>query len=285
MIQTICPSCGLKLSFEDAQGGQVKCSACGMVVAAPAAGLSPLVSASAAAVLPAPAADASAESAALAAAPAAVPAQAQWHYTLRGAVGGPMGRDDLLFLVRSYRLPPQVLVWRAGMAAWAPADTVAELGGSPEAAGVSPRLATLGSPTAIRGGWGPLPPSCSQCGLFYPTTEMIQYEQKWVCAECKRRFFQRVQEGASLPGASPMSLAMPARAVGLSPHTTAVVVGAISLVGSFVPVAGAALAGAALVVALVSLRRHGGSATGWTALGLSIGACVIGGLMTFAVLA
>jgi uncharacterized RDD family membrane protein YckC len=36
---------------------------------------------------------------------------------------------------------------------------------------------------------------CSQCGRQVDRDDMIQYEQYWVCADCKDSFFQRVREG------------------------------------------------------------------------------------------
>ncbi|MBF0570816.1 MAG: RDD family protein [Candidatus Omnitrophica bacterium] len=39
---------------------------------------------------------------------------------------------------------------------------------------------------------------CSQCGLDFPASEMITYENRYVCGGCKTSFVQRLREGVSL---------------------------------------------------------------------------------------
>ena len=39
---------------------------------------------------------------------------------------------------------------------------------------------------------------CSQCGLDFPASELITYENHHVCAGCKTSFVQRLKEGATL---------------------------------------------------------------------------------------
>lgn len=39
---------------------------------------------------------------------------------------------------------------------------------------------------------------CSQCGLEFPASEIITYENHYVCGGCKTVFVQRLREGATL---------------------------------------------------------------------------------------
>ncbi len=41
---------------------------------------------------------------------------------------------------------------------------------------------------------------CSDCGMPYPESELIPYGDDRICASCKQAFFQRLKEGAVLPG-------------------------------------------------------------------------------------
>ena len=41
---------------------------------------------------------------------------------------------------------------------------------------------------------------CSDCGMFYPESELIPYGDARICASCKQAFFQRLKEGTALPG-------------------------------------------------------------------------------------
>ena len=42
--------------------------------------------------------------------------------------------------------------------------------------------------------------SCSQCGRQYSAEDVLIYGAKAVCGSCKQAFFQRLLEGATLPG-------------------------------------------------------------------------------------
>jgi uncharacterized RDD family membrane protein YckC len=42
---------------------------------------------------------------------------------------------------------------------------------------------------------------CSECGRRYPPEELVRFGHNVVCAECKPRFVQRIQEGAQTAGA------------------------------------------------------------------------------------
>lgn len=106
-----------------------------------------------------------------------------WYYTENGKAVGPLTEEQFLALVNSGRITGDSLVWRQDMKEWAPYATVA-----PAAAHSASRKAA--SETA----------PCAQCGRLFSIGEMVPYEGVHVCAECKPAFFQRVQEGANLPG-------------------------------------------------------------------------------------
>ncbi|MGI5488017.1 SPFH domain-containing protein [Microtetraspora malaysiensis] len=59
--------------------------------------------------------------------PPPLPSQEQWYVAVDGRQQGPYDADALPGLVRSGELTRASLVWRAGMAAWTPADQVREL--------------------------------------------------------------------------------------------------------------------------------------------------------------
>ncbi|HEV2392982.1 MAG TPA: GYF domain-containing protein [Verrucomicrobiae bacterium] len=113
-----------------------------------------------------------------------------WYYVDDGQQAGPVDDSQLAELVRSGKIQAEGLVWHEGMGAWAPYREVAPPGNDP------------GTPPLI----GAPPPQggavlCSQCGRSFALNEVIRYADKFVCAECKPLFFQRVREGAVLgPG-------------------------------------------------------------------------------------
>ncbi len=41
---------------------------------------------------------------------------------------------------------------------------------------------------------------CAECGRPFPDEEMVGYLTAFICAGCKDRFFQKLREGAKLPG-------------------------------------------------------------------------------------
>ena len=60
-------------------------------------------------------------------APPPLPTAAAWHVAKDGRQEGPIPQDQLAHAVRAGQVPPDTLVWRAGMAAWRPVRAVPEL--------------------------------------------------------------------------------------------------------------------------------------------------------------
>lgn len=111
----------------------------------------------------------------------------EWYYAVNGQRQGPIPDSELAQLASSGVIKPDTLVWRQGMANWQRYAEVA--GGTPPPAG--------GDDTEI----------CAVSGKRYPKREMIQYEGKWISAEHRDEFFQRLREGVAMPvmGAMPGS--------------------------------------------------------------------------------
>jgi len=121
-----------------------------------------------------------------------------WYYAMNGQQQGPVSLDALQTMIRSGQLGADALVWREGMAEWAPARTVAELqltsglqtAATGDADAPLPSLRAL--PTEPAPG---LRACCSQCGQGFSSADLIDYQGKLVCPNCKEAFFQRLREG------------------------------------------------------------------------------------------
>jgi uncharacterized RDD family membrane protein YckC len=106
----------------------------------------------------------------------------QWYYAVNGQRQGPISQAEFEKIAADGMIKPDTLVWHQGMTDWLP---YAQVAASAAAAGAA------GGDTAV----------CAVSGKTYPKREMIQYEGKWISAEHRDEFFQRVREGASMPGA------------------------------------------------------------------------------------
>lgn len=107
----------------------------------------------------------------------------QWFYADNGKQVGPLSETEFRALAHAGTITAQTFVWKAGMADWVAYGTL------PPAAPAA---------TAF-----PPPPGggvCCECGRTFSGDELLSYEGVLVCAACKPVFFQRVQEGAAVPG-------------------------------------------------------------------------------------
>jgi hypothetical protein len=121
----------------------------------------------------------------------------QWYYVEAGQQAGPVQEQQLQELVLAGKIQADTLVWHEGMTAWAPYREVAPPG--TPAAPEPGRPPVVGSAaTDAAGGL-----ICSECGRAFPPTDVIRYNDKWVCATCKPVFFQRLREGAAAGGGTP----------------------------------------------------------------------------------
>jgi uncharacterized RDD family membrane protein YckC len=103
----------------------------------------------------------------------------QWYYSNKGQRMGPVSQSEFDQLVHDGVILADTLVWKEGMADWRPYSGVAPAGGSP-----------LAPDTEI----------CAVSGKRYPRREMVQYEGKWISAEHRDEYFERIREGIPQPG-------------------------------------------------------------------------------------
>jgi uncharacterized RDD family membrane protein YckC len=113
-----------------------------------------------------------------------------WYYAIGGERFGPFDQEAFDQLVSQGKITGVTLVWRDGLDDWVQYQFLA------------------GPSTASPGDIPPVMVQCTQCHRQASQDDMVQYQDHWVCAECKDTFYQRVREG----GFSPQS---PAHARGL----------------------------------------------------------------------
>lgn len=109
-----------------------------------------------------------------------------WYYVDNGKQSGPISDEQLDQMLRGGKIKPDSLVWREGMADWAP---YREARGGTAPTGTTAMGAEL-KPEAI----------CAECGKVFPKDETIRYGEARVCAACKPVFLQKLQEGALMGG-------------------------------------------------------------------------------------
>ncbi len=105
-----------------------------------------------------------------------------WYYAEGSQRIGPLTDEQFDAAIAQGKVESATLVWREGMKDWAPFATA---GFRPTASGGPPALGLV---------------TCAECGRSFPPDEVIAYAGKHVCGECKGVFFQRIKEGAALPG-------------------------------------------------------------------------------------
>jgi uncharacterized RDD family membrane protein YckC/DNA-directed RNA polymerase subunit RPC12/RpoP len=107
-----------------------------------------------------------------------------WYYHRDGNSIGPIEAPELQALIQNRTLAPDTMVWTDGMAEWTPFQKTTLAASQPGA------VSTVGTATH----------TCVECGKPFPTGEMLQYENSWVCPNCKPIFFQRIKEGVATKG-------------------------------------------------------------------------------------
>lgn len=106
-----------------------------------------------------------------------------WYYAVSNQRIGPVSETEFDALVSNGTIAPSTLVWRQGMPDWLPHSQAA--GGT---------AAQEDANTAV----------CTVSGKRYPKSEMLQYEGRWVSAEHRDTFFQRLREGLAPTAAGTM---------------------------------------------------------------------------------
>lgn len=108
----------------------------------------------------------------------------EWHYVNKGQQVGPISQTELEDLRRTGVVKHDTLVWRDGWKNWHPFSTVVK---------------TPTGPAATPAARDSAP--CAECQQVFAKSEMVAFEQNYVCAACKPVFFQKMLEGIA-PGAA-----------------------------------------------------------------------------------
>jgi hypothetical protein len=102
----------------------------------------------------------------------------EWYYAIKGEQKGPVGDADFQQLVQQGVVNADTLIWRQGLAGWAPYGASA--------------TAVVAPPGSV---------ICASCGRPVPESDAFTLSGTRYCAVCKPQILQRVAEGK--PIASP----------------------------------------------------------------------------------
>ncbi|HKW30031.1 MAG TPA: RDD family protein [Verrucomicrobiae bacterium] len=116
-----------------------------------------------------------------------------WYYADQGQQTGPVTEEQFTELVRTGKIQPDTLVWREGMAAWAPyRQAGAPPHPSTSAPADGPGFVAGQNPEAV----------CAECGKMFAIQDMIHHSGPtggiYICANCKPVFLQKLAEGAPI---------------------------------------------------------------------------------------
>jgi uncharacterized RDD family membrane protein YckC len=114
-----------------------------------------------------------------------------WYYAENGESKGPVAQELFDRMVQEGIIRIDTLVWHEGMGDWLPY-------GKARVAAVA--AAEAGVPGTAAPDAGARDHRCCECDRTFPESDMVSFEGRWVCAGCKPQFFQRIREGAVLPG-------------------------------------------------------------------------------------
>ncbi len=114
-----------------------------------------------------------------------------WFYESGGQQQGPVSDGDLDQLIAQGKVTPATLVWREGMANWQPLSQARSVGAPPIPAGSS-EIPGIGS-----GAQSDLA-KCDACGRMVGRAELVQIGARSICAECKPRVLQQIQQGSEI---------------------------------------------------------------------------------------
>ncbi|ATC63257.1 hypothetical protein CMV30_04415 [Nibricoccus aquaticus] len=118
-----------------------------------------------------------------------------WYYAINGQRQGPIAQIEFEKLVSTGVINEQTLVWKEGMGDWKPYSQVkAVLVPAGGVSGSVPGTGASNDDTAV----------CVVSGKSFPKREMIQYEGRWVSAQHRDEFFQRIQQGMAPAGDGPV---------------------------------------------------------------------------------
>jgi len=108
-----------------------------------------------------------------------------WFYQNGKKRVGPIDDESFKEAIISGKINDTTLISKSGMKGW---QRFAEIRIHPDISSILPNLET-GKQLVI----------CANCNKTYPVTELIVYDNKHICPNCKPEFVQRLKEGAPLP--------------------------------------------------------------------------------------
>lgn len=110
----------------------------------------------------------------------------QWYYaTASREQVGPLSEAEFQLALDKGTIDSDTLVWNPNLKTW---KKYSDVNGS--AVSQSARAQRRQDTS-----------TCCECGRTFPLDDMIRYENAWVCASCKPKFFQKIKEGVSTGGA------------------------------------------------------------------------------------
>lgn len=128
-----------------------------------------------------------------------------WYYVDAGQQAGPVTDEQLNQLVSSGKVTSATLVWREGMANWTAYGQVQAAAAAPPAPSAADPATTASvlMPAEVLAASATTGTEvvCSECRQLVPRDSAIQYGNRWVCANCKPQFVQRLKEGAPMAAA------------------------------------------------------------------------------------
>lgn len=135
---------------------------------------------------------------------------AQWYYVQNGSRVGPISESDLHVFVQNGTIGSDTLIWSADMTDWkplrearpqlvsqAPATQLQPAAAEPSSV-PAPEPASAPAQQAPQAGGSGALETCSECGNPFRRSDMLQFGQNWVCANCKPAFEQKLREGAEI---------------------------------------------------------------------------------------
>lgn len=119
-----------------------------------------------------------------------------WYYEFGGQQQGPVSESELDRLLAEGKITLDTLVWKDGMAGWAPMRTARPAGGAPPLPAASPTSASSASGSDVpQPGWV----RCSLTGRYFPPSEIIYLEGKPYSAAAKPQVIASMQSGVGIP--------------------------------------------------------------------------------------
>lgn len=109
-----------------------------------------------------------------------------WYYVDQGQQIGPVTEAQFEILRQNGKVTADTLVWHSGMPEWQRYEMAIQEAAPPHA-----HLPAMNGATTA---------TCTECGGTFAASEMLRYGSSWVCAACKRIFFQKLKEGVQPAG-------------------------------------------------------------------------------------